>query len=218
MESKPANLKEFVYNSILEDIYSSVYASGDILNEKALVEKYKCSKSPVREALLSLCADGVLKNIPRYGYEVIRLTKEDIFEMLQFRLALEGGILRERYKNISPEDFQELERLNQFCKINDIDARTHFEHNIRFHIKLVQSCGNAYATEQLRQCMIRLKRAYAQFYWNPNIDIMYSRDTRHHDEILEDLRHGRIDEALFNLRADLSDFGGTSMFFAGAGA
>ncbi len=215
MERKPANLKEFVYNSILEDIYSSFYSSGDILNEKAMIEKYNCSKSPVREALLSLCADGVLRNIPRYGYEVIRLTKEDIFEMLQFRLALEGGILKERYRNITEDDFKELERLNEFCKINDIDARTHFEHNIRFHVKLIECCGNQYATAQLKQCMIRLKRAYAQFYWNPNIDIMYSMDTRHHAEILDNLKQGRIDDALFDLKADLSDFGGTSMFFSG---
>ncbi len=213
MERKPSNLKEYVVNSILEDIYSSVYAPGDILNEKALIEKYNCSKSPVREALLSLCADGVLKNIPRYGYEVIRLTKEDIFEMLQFRLAIEGGILRERYKNISAEDFAELERLDQLCKINDTDARTHFEYNIGFHIKLVQSCGNMYVTDQLKQCMVRLKRAYAQFYWNPNVDIMFSMDTRHHIEILDNLKKGNIDAALYALRADLSDFGGTTMFF-----
>ncbi len=214
MEHKTTNLKEFVYNSILEDIYSSTYTSGEILNEKALIEKYKCSKSPVREALLSLCADGVLRSIPRYGYEVIRLTRDDIYEMLQFRLALEGGILRQRYKNISAEDYAELERLDQFCKINDTDARTHFEYNIKFHVKLIESCGNDYATAQLQQCMIRLKRAYAQFYWNPHVDIMFSTDTRHHTEILEELKHDRIEDALFHLKEDLNDFGGTSMFFS----
>ncbi len=214
MDRKTKNLKEFVYNSILEDIYASVYAPGDIINEKALIEKYECSKSPVREGLLSLCADGVLKNIPRYGYEVIRLTKDDIYEMLQFRYALEGGILKERFKYITQNDYDELDKIDELCKINDTDARTHFEYNIRFHIKLVESCGNKYATDQLKKCMVRLKRAYAQFYWNPRVDIMFSMDTKHHKEILKNLKNNNIDQALFYLKEDLNDFGGTSMFFS----
>ena len=63
------SLKDQVYESILEDIFQGNVSPGDILNEKALLEKYHCSKSPVREALMALCADGILKNIPRYGYE-----------------------------------------------------------------------------------------------------------------------------------------------------
>lgn len=45
------SLKDTIYNAILEDMFSLEYKPGDILNEKALVEKYECSKSPVREAL-----------------------------------------------------------------------------------------------------------------------------------------------------------------------
>ncbi|MDD7602685.1 MAG: GntR family transcriptional regulator, partial [Firmicutes bacterium] len=80
---KERSLKETIYHAILEDILSLEYRPGEILNEKTLIEKYNCSKSPVREALLALCADHVLRNIPRYGYEVIRLTTEDIQEMIQ---------------------------------------------------------------------------------------------------------------------------------------
>ena len=87
------SLKDAIYNAILESIISQEYRPNQVLNEKTLVEKYGCSKSPVREALVSLCNDNVLRNIPRYGYEVVRLTVEDIQEMLQFRLVLEGGLL-----------------------------------------------------------------------------------------------------------------------------
>ena len=65
------NLKQTVYNAIMEDIFSCTYLPGDIINEKSLIEKYECSKSPVRDALQALCAEHVLRSIPRYGYEVI---------------------------------------------------------------------------------------------------------------------------------------------------
>ena len=73
--SNPSSLKDTIYKAILQDILSYEYKPNDILNEKALVEKYGCSKSPVREALLELCADNILRSIPRYGYEVIRVTR-----------------------------------------------------------------------------------------------------------------------------------------------
>lgn len=45
---KEPSLKEKVRNAILEGIFSGEYQPGDILNEKSLIEKYECSKSPVR--------------------------------------------------------------------------------------------------------------------------------------------------------------------------
>ena len=79
------SLKDTIYNAVLEDILSMEYRPREILNEKTLIEKYDCSKSPVREALIALCSDNVLRSIPRYGYEVVQLTVEDINEMIQFR-------------------------------------------------------------------------------------------------------------------------------------
>lgn len=90
---KKKYLKDIVYDAIMEDIYAGVHKPGDILNEGTLVAKYRCSKSPVREALIALCENHVLRNIPRYGYEVTRLTMDDIREMLEFRYCLEGGAL-----------------------------------------------------------------------------------------------------------------------------
>lgn len=43
---KEPSLKEKVRNAILEGIFSGEYQPGDILNEKSLIEKYECSKSP----------------------------------------------------------------------------------------------------------------------------------------------------------------------------
>jgi len=207
------SLKDTIYSAILEDIFTMDYRPGDILNEKSLVEKYNCSKSPVREALISLCSDHVLRNIPRYGYEVVRLTVEDINEMLQFRYILEGGILRERYKRITDSQLDRLAAIDAKCNQEIGDVWKHWEYNTEFHLKLIAFCGSNYATEELERCMNRLKRAYAQFYWDKwDIDFPPA-DTRYHARILNCLRQKDIDGALLHLKDDLNDFGGLQKAF-----
>ena len=147
---KKKNLKDRVYEAIMEDIYSGVYKPGDIINEKNLVEKYACSKSPVREALIALCENQVLRNIPRYGYEVTKLTKEDIREMLEFRYYLEGGILYARMGKITPQQIRELEQLNQECLRDDLSPREHWMANLAFHVALIHACGNEYIDQQIQ--------------------------------------------------------------------
>ena len=53
---------------------------------------------------------------------------------------------------------------------------------------MVLYCGNNYAAESLRRCMDRLKRAYAQFYWDDPDGAHFSMDTRNHEIILQALR------------------------------
>ena len=207
MKHEPS-LKDTIYNAILEDIFSIDYRPGDILNEKSLTEKYNCSKSPVREALIALCSDNVLRNIPRYGYEVVRLSMEDISEMIQFRYILEGGILRERYERLSESQLDRLEAIDAKCQMDTCDAWKHWEYNTEFHLKLIGFCGSKYALEELTRCMSRLKRAYAQFYWGKWEQGFLPTDTRHHAQILACLREKNIDSALGYLKDDLKDFGG----------
>lgn len=207
------SLKDKVYNAILNDIISLEYNPGDILNEKNLIEKYECSKSPVREALMTLCAENVIRNIPRYGYEVIRLTKEDISEMIQFRLILESGMLKLQYDKFSEDQIRELENIDKKCQLECSDVWIHWAYNVEFHLKLVEFCGSTYAVEELEKCMNRLKRAYAQYYRNKSDIKLLSADTKHHTEIIKGLRDKDSNLIIKNLTADLNDFGGLENYF-----
>ena len=130
------SLKDAIYNAILESIISQEYRPNQVLNEKTLVEKYGCSKSPVREALVSLCNDNVLRNIPRYGYEVVRLTVEDIQEMLQFRLVLEGGLLSANCEKFGAAQLDCLEQIDQACRSATDDIWSHWAFNTEFHLRM----------------------------------------------------------------------------------
>ena len=101
-------IKDQVYTSIFEDIIKGKYSSGEILKEKELIERFNVSKSPVREALVQLCSEGVLISRPRFGYEIVRLTRRDIEDILKYRSILEGGALNCSINNITADQIDAL--------------------------------------------------------------------------------------------------------------
>lgn len=206
MKKEKNSLKSIVYQETLDGIIRGEYKANQILNEQELVSKFGFSKSPVREALIALCNEGILRNIPRYGYEVVRLTSKDVAEILRFRFILEGGLLREACGHITQERLDELYRLDDLCNASVDDMWVHWEHNVNFHLALSACSDNTYAQQQLKKSMDSLKRAYAQFYWD-KWDAQYNPvDMRYHRDILGCIKARDIDGALEKLSLDLKDF------------
>lgn len=65
-----------VYDLLKQDVIRLRFRRDEIINEKALAERYQVSKTPVREALSMLVQEGYLKKIPRVGYLVREVTEE----------------------------------------------------------------------------------------------------------------------------------------------
>ncbi len=211
MAEQNQSLKEQIYQTVLESIFDYDYKAGDIITEGDLIARCGCSKSPVREAMVALCNDNVLRNIPRYGYEVVRLTREDVEDMLHMRYLVEGALLKEHAKNFSPSQLKKLEQLDEVCSNQSLDLWAHWDANARFHLQLVAFCNNNYAYQTVDQMMARLKRAYAQFYWDKwGQQTDKSWDTKHHQQIIDCIRSGDFPQLLASLHADLQDFGSLS--------
>ena len=105
-------------------------------------------------------------------------------------------------------DRDRLTAINERCQFDDCDVWAHWEHNTEFHLKLISFCGNSFAADELARCMNRLKRAYAQYYWDRSDIQLLSADTRHHAQIIHALKNKDIENALQHLTEDLNDFGG----------
>ena len=206
MKKEKNSLKSIVYQETLDGIIRGEYKADQILNEAELVEKFGFSKSPVREALIALCNEGVLKNIPRYGYQVVRLTGRDVEEILRYRLILESGLLREGAAHVTDAYLSRLEQLDALCNAIVDDMWVHWEHNVNFHLALVSCSGNAYAAGQLKKTMDILKRAYAQFYWDKWDRQNNPFDMGNHQQIIACLKAGDLEGALEHLSLDFQDF------------
>lgn len=207
--NKNISLKEMIHTEVFESIIRGEYSVSDIISEKMLIEKYQVSKSPVREALVELCNEGILKNMPRYGYSVVQLTRNDIENILEYRVILEGGCLRNCIHQITGPQLESLMDIDSACGIQEGPSGflSHWEHNMSFHLKLISFCGNEFSYNMLKKALDTLTRAYAQFYWDKWNTIEIPEDTKYHVKIMECLKKNDLEGAIHFLKEDISDFG-----------
>ena len=163
---KRNSLKNQIYENIYGDIISGVYPAGAILNEKMLTEKYAASKTPVREALVQFCSEGILQNLPRVGYLVTAISPGEIHEICDLRIILEMAALERTWKQLSEEQLQALEQYVKQAKQIDgeKDVRRHWQANLDFHLFLCSLCGNAFIYRSLEQALKFCSRGAAQFF------------------------------------------------------
>ena len=95
MISSDINLKEQIHNDLFSDIVNGVYLPGAVLHEKTLMEKYGVSRAPVREALIQLCSEEILRNYPKRGYEVTAVSAEEVQNIMRYRINLECGFMQQ---------------------------------------------------------------------------------------------------------------------------
>lgn len=88
-------LSDDVYDTITSLIMAHTFAPGDRLNIDALSRQLAVSATPVREALLRLEADGLVRKRVSAGYTVSPLlTRDEFLDMFDMRMVLEGAAAR----------------------------------------------------------------------------------------------------------------------------
>ena len=212
------NLKEMVYSGVYSKLLSCEYNPGDVITEGRLMSEFNCSKTPVREALSSLCNEGVITSIPRFGYVIEAISPDEVRDMLKFRLCIEKGFIKKAFPFFSDEQIDQLDAIDRELQSSKNESwsqwELHWELNVKFHVTMLSFCGNKYAVEMLEKCMQRLKRAYAQFYReinSTNMDYASQKtrlDTRNHLRILSALKAKNEAELMEYLELDIMDFGG----------
>lgn len=87
-------IRNQIYNIIRSALWRGEYTPGQRLQEVELANRLHVSRSPVREALRQLVADGLVIEIPNKGVYVKRFTVQDIDEIFDVRLMLESYAIR----------------------------------------------------------------------------------------------------------------------------
>jgi DNA-binding GntR family transcriptional regulator len=193
------NLKKQIYHHILDGIIRKTYATDYILKEKELAEEFGVSKAPVREALIELSNEDIVKSIPRAGYRIVQFTEKDIYEATEIRICLEVPVM----DTIIPlKSRLSLQGIYQIVE-EDNYARTHsmvpldvwWNGNIRFHLALNALSGNSLLTATLERIIRRQWRGIAQLYWTgkPGTYLNYKTDT--HSALLRAIEEGNKKKA-----------------------
>src|SRR5580658_1534779 len=84
---------ERVYSLLRADVLAGRQAPGKRLRYAELCEKYEASMGVIREALLRLAEQGLIKGEPQQGFQVVSLSREDLVDLTDARCELETTVL-----------------------------------------------------------------------------------------------------------------------------
>lgn len=106
------SLHDEVASQLRERIFSGELAPGSYLDEPALCAALGISRTPLREALKVLTAEGLLRHEPRRGCFVAEITERDLDEIFPVIALLEGRCAFEAAGNASDAELAALEQLH----------------------------------------------------------------------------------------------------------
>jgi len=86
---------DVVHRQLKEEIELGELAPGTPLSELSLVERTGASRTPVREALRRLAAEGLVDLTPRLGARVSRVSAQNVRDLFEFRQLLEPAAMRQ---------------------------------------------------------------------------------------------------------------------------
>jgi DNA-binding GntR family transcriptional regulator len=140
--TKIPNLTELTYRSIKQSLLDGTFNERSRLTEDSLATQLGISKSPVREALNRLEAEGLIYIEARRGAHVRQFSAKEIRDLYDLRAALEGHAIDAA--TITPKFLRELgESINRTKKLLEAgDKVGHIEEDMRFHAMIATAAGN----------------------------------------------------------------------------
>lgn len=140
-----STIRNQVYQILKEDICSGKYRPGQWLQENEVAAQLSVSRSPVREALRQLAADGLVVEIPNKGVFVKEFTSRDIEEVFDLRVLLENYAIGHLKDNLSTAGMKQLmaclAQMEQAHAQNDL--RRYIDQDAQLHSLLVELSGNS---------------------------------------------------------------------------
>lgn len=154
------SLHDQVANRVRDLIIEAVLEPGSRIDEAALIQSLGVSRTPFREALRTLAAEGLVTIKPSKGVIVRKLTPEDVQSMLEVLGELERLAGRLACERASDSDIDEMlalhhHMLEHYAKR---DRMPYYKLNQEFHSRLAALSGNETLQEMQGNLQARLKR------------------------------------------------------------
>lgn len=182
---------ERVYIRVRSDILAGRYRPGQRLRYGELCDRYGSSMGVLREALLRLAEQGLMKGEPQQGFQVVSLSSGDLLELTEARRELETLTLRHAVADGDVEWEARViaahHRLSRAPQLDPDDPErlndTWVTHHVEFHEALLDGCANA----RLKSLSASLRDS-AELYcrWSVALGRAFDRDiAAEHAAILE---------------------------------
>lgn len=143
-EVSSAPISTGLLTKMQRDILTGEMKPGQKIVEQELCKKYGVSRTPIREALRQLEADGLVENILNRGAFVIGMSEQDYEDMFELRKAYEIQAVKWAIERITEEEMERLEETFEFMEFytmrNDIEKMLII--NTGFHRVIYEASKN----------------------------------------------------------------------------
>lgn len=189
---KRETLSDRVREQVSNDIVSGRLRPGERLLPADLAEAYNVSHIPVREALRSLEAAGLVVTEPNRGIYVSTLSMAELDQVLLVRKTLEALAFSEALEHITPEVVVELRR--QVSEMEAVDDNEEWlDLNRRFHMGIYSLTENQVLLDLIQQLWTRME-PYLRVYGASMGD--FSDPKREHASLVDALADKRLGDAI----------------------
>ncbi|WP_315901601.1 GntR family transcriptional regulator [Salipiger bermudensis] len=145
------------YALLLQEITSGRLEPGTRITETELAERLQMSRTPVREALRRLEAEGLVTHKPRVGVIVRQLSYSELMELYEMRWVLEGTAARLAARAASDVEIEELAAINDEMAACAGDGAALYALNRQFHTTLIAAARNRYLVKSVRSIELTLQ-------------------------------------------------------------
>ena len=135
-------VRERAARELRDRILTGALPAGTRLDLDAITREFATSRTPVREALLELSYDGLVKVAPRSGITVIGISPEDVLDSFTIVAVLTGQAAAWAARRVTPEGVQRLR-----------DLATDVESNWHFHREIHRAAHSRRLMAQIRQAV-----------------------------------------------------------------
>lgn len=164
MRTRPNSLHDDVASQLRTYIFDGHLRPGSFIDEVTLCELWSISRTPLREALKVLTAEGLVRHEPRRGCFVNEVTEQDLDDIFPVIALLEGRCAFDATQRATPADIQALDvwhqRLKQHAdagRIND-----YYDVNFAIHEAIIQLANNKWLAQTIADLRKILKLARLQ--------------------------------------------------------
>jgi DNA-binding GntR family transcriptional regulator len=160
-----ATLTDRAYGELRHAILRIPIYDDDVdlrLDERALAAELGISRTPVREALLRLEQEGIVRTIPRRGVYVVRKTKAEILEVILASAALESLAARLAAERATDRDLSDLR--HRFSQFADADhpgtmppVDEYSDVNLAFHQRIIDMARSPLLSQLIGQLQVHMR-------------------------------------------------------------
>jgi len=140
MHRKPIQTaQEVITDTLRQSIIDGEFKPGDRLIQDEIAERYGVSRIPVREAMRTLSAEGLVTFSSRKGAIVTPLSAADIEEILSIRAVLEGMATRLATECATEKELDKIRQVFHRLETARGDVELYFQCNYEFHEAILEA-------------------------------------------------------------------------------